>query len=73
MKKLFLLLIAVMSFALSAQAQRSIKGQVTDAANGEPLMGATVQPVGGGNGTATDVDGNFSLNVSNSVKYLRVS
>ena len=27
----------------------------------------------GGNGTATDVDGNFSLNVSNSVKYLRVS
>lgn len=36
-------------------------------------MGATVQPVGGGNGTATDVDGNFSLNVSNSVKYLRVS
>ena len=41
--------------------------------NGEPLIGATVQPVGGGNGAATDVNGEFSLNVPYGVKTLKVS
>ena len=61
-----------MSLALGASAA-VIKGQVVDASTGEPLMGATVQPVGGGNGTATDLNGEFSLDIPNSVKSLTVS
>lgn len=71
-KKLFLLVVAVLSLALGASAA-VIKGQVVDASTGEPLMGATVQPVGGGNGTATDLNGEFSLDIPNSVKSLTVS
>lgn len=73
MKKLFLLLIAVCSIALGAEAQKVIRGQVIEASSGEPLVGATVQPVGGGNGTSTDANGQFSVSVTSGVKTLRVS
>ncbi|MEQ8925150.1 MAG: carboxypeptidase-like regulatory domain-containing protein, partial [Fulvivirga sp.] len=39
-----------------------IRGKVTDE-NGEPLPGATIQEKGTTNGTITDVEGSFSLNV----------
>ncbi len=74
MKKLFLLLLAVITISLGAMAQgRSVTGTVVNEADGEPLAGATVLPVGGGNGVATDLDGKFSLNVPASVKKLLVS
>jgi len=38
-----------------------ITGKVTDASNGDPLIGATVVITGTTNGTITDIDGNFSL------------
>ena len=44
-----------------AQAVATIKGSVVDS-SGEPLIGATVMQKGTANGTATDVDGNFSIN-----------
>ena len=72
MKKLFLLLIAICAISLGMSAQQVVRGQVTDA-NGEPLIGATIQPVGGGNGAATDVNGEFSLNLPFNVKTLTVS
>ena len=37
-----------------------ISGKVVDA-NGEPLIGASISIKGTGEGTITDVDGNFSL------------
>lgn len=52
---------------------RTISGTVVDAGNNEPLIGATVMPIGGGHGTATDVDGNFTLNVPANVKTAKVS
>ncbi|WP_162277598.1 SusC/RagA family TonB-linked outer membrane protein [Chitinophaga rupis] len=39
---------------------QSVAGRVTDA-NGNPLIGATVQIKGSGEGTTTDVNGNFTL------------
>ena len=42
-------------------AKRTVKGQVLDA-DGEPLIGVTVQVKGSSNGTATDLDGNLVLN-----------
>lgn len=73
MKKLFLLLVAMCTIALSAAADRTVSGQVTDAGNGEPLVGATVQPVGGGNGVATDINGEFTLKVPDRTEFLNIS
>ena len=58
----------------SVQAQISTyHGIVVSEADGEPLVGATVMPIGGGQGTATDVDGKFSLTVPSTVKEANVS
>ena len=74
MKKLFLLLVAVLSISLCASAQtRTVKGTVVYAGDQEPLPGATILPVGGGNGVATDIDGNFTLEVPSKVTMLNVS
>lgn len=50
-----------------------MKGTVLYAGDDEPLVGATVLPVGAGQGTATDIDGNFSLSLPSSVTKLKVS
>lgn len=44
------------------KAKFEVKGHVTDK-NGEPLIGATVVEKTSGDGTITDLDGNFSLSV----------
>ena len=67
-----MLLIAICAISLGMSAQQVVRGQVTDP-NGEPLIGATVQPIGGGNGAATDVNGEFSLSLPYNVKTLKVS
>jgi len=46
--------------ALPALAQITVTGTVTDK-TGEPLIGASVLVVGTQNGSATDIDGNFTL------------
>ena len=43
------------------QESRPIKGTVSDA-KGNPIIGVNVVIKGTGNGTITDIDGNFSLN-----------
>jgi len=48
---------------MSMQAQIRVTGTVLDS-NNDPLIGATVQEKGTTNGTMTDVDGNYTLNVS---------
>ncbi len=73
MKKLFLLLLAVFSISLSAYAQKTASGTVIDGGTGEPLVGATVMPVGGGNGVATDLNGHFTMKVPSSVTQVKVS
>jgi len=74
MKKLFLLLTAVLISAACAIAQtRTIHGTVVEAGTDEPLTGATVMPIGGGQGTATDLDGKFTLNIPANVNKLKVS
>lgn len=44
------------------QNKLAIKGIVTDT-KGEPIIGANILEKGTTNGTITDIDGNFSLNV----------
>lgn len=48
---------------LSVQQKQSVSGVIKDSA-GEPVIGASVLEKGTTNGTITDFDGNFMLNVS---------
>lgn len=46
-----------------AQGPQLIKGSVTDS-KGDPIIGASIVQKGTQNGTITDIDGNFSLQIS---------
>ena len=74
MRKLFLILMTLMACTWGVQAQtRTYHGTVLDASDNEPLVGATVMPIGGGQGVAADVDGNFTLTVPANVTKATVS
>ncbi len=68
-----LLLAFLMLLSNFAMAQRAVKGKVTDADSGEPLIGASVSVVGTTRGTSTDVDGNFALDVPAGSTQLRIA
>ena len=53
------------------QQGKAITGTIVDA-QGEPIIGANIIEKGTSNGTVTDYDGNFSLNVANDA-VLRIS
>ena len=64
MKKYLLMMFSAF-FVLSVWAQdRTVTGTVTDGENSESVPGANVIEKGTTNGTTTDLDGNFSLSVS---------
>lgn len=81
MRKLFLFLILSLPLLAAAQETRKITGQVFDAANGQPLPGATVfidpaaeeakdyNPAG----TVTDVNGHFEFALPVTIKNVVVS
>ncbi|MDR1454090.1 MAG: TonB-dependent receptor [Tannerella sp.] len=71
--RLFLCALFFLSGSLAGFAQGRVSGTVTDAGSGEPVIGANVVEKGtASNGTATDVDGNFTLTVGNNA-VLQVS
>lgn len=71
-QSIFTLRAALLSFVLmlgmTAFAQITVQGTVIDAANDEPVIGASILEIGTTNGTITDFDGNFSLNVQSGAK-----
>ena len=72
MKKNILLLMLCLLGSIGAMAQtKPITGTVTDAL-GETVIGASVVEVGTTNGTITDIDGKFTLNMNPNGK-IRVS
>lgn len=60
-----------MSVSVFAQSGYLVKGSIFDAIG--PVMGATVMEIGTTNGVATDLDGNFSLQVSSAEATIEVS
>ncbi len=72
MKRRLFLLVLAWSGALALAAQKGIvKGSVTD--DGEPLIGATVHVEGTDQGTVTDIDGTFRLELEPGEYVLKAS
>jgi hypothetical protein len=59
-KKSFFLFFLLLLCAGVSIAQTRVSGKVIDE-NGDPIIGATIQIKGTGQGTVTDLDGNFTL------------
>lgn len=55
--------VALCLCSIAAFAQTSVTGSVSDV-NGEAIIGASILEKGTTNGTVTDIDGSFTLNVS---------
>ena len=71
MRKIIILGFAVvLSFA--ANAQTTLSGKITDLNTGEVLIGATII-YGKGKGTATDIDGNYSISIQEGERNLKIS
>ncbi len=62
LKTLAVLMLLFTGSALATAQSVTVKGTVTSAADGEPLIGATVMVKGTSTGIATDIDGNYSVN-----------
>jgi TonB-linked SusC/RagA family outer membrane protein len=69
MRKKNLLLIFCLLLGFTAYAQQRVSGIVTDVTN-EPIPGLTILEKGTGNGVITDIDGNYTINVSGSNSIL---
>ncbi len=67
---LYFIFFSLCSIQLNAQ---TISGTITDEQSGEVLIGATIVERGTTNGTITDLDGNFRMNVSSIPATLLVS
>jgi len=63
----------ICSGAIALMAQRPITGKVSDAANGDALVGATVFVKGTRLGTVTDINGLYNLTVNSDNDVLIVS
>ncbi|MGJ8665507.1 MAG: TonB-dependent receptor domain-containing protein [Patiriisocius sp.] len=73
MKKLLLITFMAIAGMASSFAQGTVTGTVVDADLGGPLPGANVLVTGTTNGTITDFDGNFTLEVANNTGTLTLS
>src|SRR5690348_13342262 len=69
MRKLLLLLTAVVCLVIQASAQRTVSGKVTDE-KGNPLANVSVVVRGTNTGTTTKLDGTYSLLVPANAKAL---
>ena len=67
-KKFFTVVFALLLAAAAYAQQITVQGTVVSATDNEPLIGASVIAEGTNLGTATDIDGNFSITVPQGAK-----
>ncbi|MBU6340281.1 MAG: carboxypeptidase-like regulatory domain-containing protein [Bacteroidetes bacterium] len=72
-KNLILSFLLLVLNGYSAQAQSTVRGKITDAENGEPLIGAAIALVAEGGGTISDYEGNFQIKVPVLPATLRIA
>lgn len=68
--KFLMSFVTMLLLTISLWAQNTVKGKVVDAETGETIPGASVLQQGTSNGTSTDIDGNFLLQLSGKGKLL---
>src|SRR6187549_2092319 len=64
MKHLLIVFTCLMLLPFAAKTQTTVTGVVVDVNGGLPLIGVTVLEAQTDQGTLTDIDGNFTLNVT---------
>lgn len=67
----FLILMSLLPFGLM-YAQSTIKGKVSDKTTNETLPGANIMVVGTTNGTVSDLDGNYTLQIPEGNRAIQV-
>ena len=72
-KQTFWLLAAFLILPGILAAQRTITGTVTDTESGETLIGVNIIAKGTATGTSTDIDGTYSLKITEEVKEIEFS
>ncbi len=72
MRNILSTLFLLLAFSFPALAQRTLSGKVTDA-SGEAIAGAVVVVAGTTNGSVTDLDGQWTLNVKSGAVKLEAS
>lgn len=73
MKNIFVLCMAlIMSLQLMAQ-QRRVSGTIVDSRDQSAMIGANIMEKGTSNGTVTDIEGRFTLNLTSSAPVLVIS
>ncbi|TGD59408.1 TonB-dependent receptor [Flavobacterium humi] len=74
MKKQFWIMLFLIGISFGGFAQMTVSGKVSDK-DGQPLSGASVTESGTNNGTSTDIEGKFKINVTlkNGKYFLKVS
>src|SRR5699024_680623 len=76
MNKLKQIVLIVFLFGITGAAfgqEGTIRGKVTGAADGEPLIGANILVKGASNEASTDLDGKFDIEVPSGTYDLRIS
>ena len=68
MRKIFTLLLLVLSSMIVLAQTQKVSGSVMDSKTGEALIGVSVLEVGTTNGIITDLDGNFTISVKQGAK-----
>ncbi len=68
--KVFMFLIAMLTFTMSYAQVKTVTGKITDVSSGEPLPGATIAVKGTTIGTITNFNGDFSLDIPNDAQTL---
>lgn len=68
-----LVFVSIFCFPFLLISQKTVSGVISDASNGETLIGATLSVPGTSIGTITDIDGAYSLVVDNDITELVIS
>ncbi len=72
-QKIPFLLMLMLFTCISASAQFQVKGKIVSANDSEPIIGVAIKENGTNNGTITDLDGNYSINLQSGNATLTVS
>ncbi|WP_158281379.1 TonB-dependent receptor [Sediminitomix flava] len=65
--------LSILGTTLNAQERAKLIGRVTDQETGEEIIGASILVKGTGTGTATDIFGNYALNLVNGTHVLQLT